>query len=626
MAVSVAQRWRSLWQIDNQALFGRLYLHAVIRLPELSADEAIRLCLDRRDVLWAYEYEPEFLAFLRVRGSQISDDLLHALSEQLLVGPPHEVPGSPDVDGERRRRLAKLLEAGVSLEGRARALADEYLAQRPPSEDPREDEVRYRVVEAGWFGPPSGKELVGKSIDEIIRLVDQRHDEHGFPRDRWSRAKQVADWLRQDRSRVAETLEALQRRDATPPGFADGVFWALRDLTTQGEVLEQTTRVAAALAESRGTIDASFDACAAWIKALATADISDETFWPIWDLVRARAPADDAVPDKDMSLTTAINSAGGYLTEAVVDRFWKTEPQAGQGLATGARERLTWLVSGASRIAVHARLVCMPPLHALYAVDPDWTRQSLLSHLNWADQGPNLEVSALWSAHLNHGRWSLELMAALKADFLATLEKRETLHEGAYRSACWRFAALGIDRPGFLDDAEIRDGFHSMGPEGAVFLLDFFESRLRQSEQPERQWREMISPWLTTHWPRQERFRTVAVHTEAAEMLLQTGERFPEALRALENLHLIGLVDHNRLVLFRLARGESADAQQETGRRFPYASSFPDQVCRWLDRILLPNLPGHDRIYLNTVIEAIERDVGGAMAPQCLLHLRERAR
>jgi SIR2-like domain len=625
LAVCVAQRWRMIWQMGDQALFGRLYLHAATRLQELSVDEVIRICLDRGNVLWGYEYEPEFLALLRVRGAQITDHWLRPLMEQLLDGSVHEVSRSPDIDSERRKRLAKLVQGGVRLEGLARTLAEEYLAGRPPSEDPREDEVRYRVVEAGWVGPPSGKDLVGKNIDEIIELVDRGRDEHGFAHDKWSKAKQVDDWLRQEEGRIAETLEALSRRDDTPAGFVDGVFWALRDVATQRVVLEQTNRIAATLSRSPGTIDASFDSCSAWIKALAKADVSDETFWPIWDSVRARAPADDAVLHKDMSLTAAINSAVGYLTEAVIDRLWKTEPKAGGGLPTDVRERLTRLVSGTSRLGVHARLVCMPPLHALYAVDPDWTRQELLPHLNWS-QEPDQEVSALWSTYFSYGRWSLDLMAAFKDEFLTSLRKQEALGEHAYRSACWRFAALGIDRPGFLSNADIRDGFHNMGPEGAVFVLDLFETRLRQSEQPESQWRKMIAPWLMTYWPRQERFRTAAARTAAAEMLLQTGEAFAEALRMLEDLHLVGLVDQNRPVLFRLARAENANAQQESGSRFPYASSFPDQVCRWLDRTLPPNVPGHDRHYLNTIIEAIQRGVEGRMAPQCLLHLRERAR
>jgi hypothetical protein len=88
LAICVAQRWRMLWLIDDQALFGRLYIHAAIRLRELSVDEAVQTCLARPDVLWKYEYEPEFLALLRVRGSEISHRWLGALIEQLLMEPP----------------------------------------------------------------------------------------------------------------------------------------------------------------------------------------------------------------------------------------------------------------------------------------------------------------------------------------------------------------------------------------------------------------------------------------------------------------------------------------------------------------------------------------------------------
>jgi hypothetical protein len=623
LAIGVAQRWRMLWQIENQTLFGRLYLHAAMSLQELSVDEAIGTSLERGDVLWRYEYEPELLALLRIRGSEISQALLSALVAQLLTEPARDEDRTPDVDYKRRKRLAKLLQAGVSLEGPARVFADEYLAERPPAKDPREDEVRYRVVEARWVGAPSAKELTGKRIEEIIELLGQGRDEHGFPHDEWSRAKRVAEWLRQETSRIVETLEALAARNDTPAGFTDGVFWALRDVTTQREVLDQIERAVETLDASPSMIDAAFDACSAWVKALATGDVPDDTFWRIWDLVCRRAPADEAVSTEDMSLTAAINSAGGYLTEAVLDRFWKTEPRVGQGLPTGVRDRLTQLVSGTSRLAAHARLVCMPPLHALYAVDPDWTHDSLLGYLRWTDPENDPEVSPLWATQLNYGRWSLDLMAALKDDFLITLGKKENLDD-AYRSACWRFAALGIDHPNFLSDAEVRDGFHSMGPEGAVFVLDLFETRLRQSEQPESQWREMMAPWLVTHWPPLERFRTEAILTAAAQMLLETRGAFSEALQTLQGLHLVGLINRDRLVLFGLARAEDASGE-EGSDRFAYATSFPVEVCRWLDQILPPNLPGYEQHDLNTIIAAIQRHVRAPVDPECLVHLRERA-
>ena len=626
LAVCAAQRWRTLWKMENQALFGRLYLHAAMRLPELPADDSINICVRQGNVLWSYEYEPELLALLRVKGTQLSPDCLGVLIEQFLAGPPREEHESPQVDLRQGKRLAKFQQAGVSLGGRAAQMAREYVAQHPPTEDPREDEVQYRVVEARWVGPPSAKELMGKPIDEVITLVALgSSDEYGFPHDEWSKARQVADWLRQETGRIAETLEGLAGREDTPAGFVDGLFWALRDVTTQPEVLAQIDRITAVLTACPSIVDASFNACAAWIKTLAASELSNEALWPIWEMVRARAPAENAQPDTDISLTAAINSAGGYLAEAILDRLWKTEPNAGERLPAAVRERLTPLVSGASLLAVHARLVCMPPLDALDAVDPEWTRQNLLPHLSWADRENDPHVAALWSTHLSYGRWSLDLMAAFKVDFLATLDKGDSLDEEAFRSACWRFAALGIDRTGLLNEAETRDGLQKIQAKGASFVLDLLETRLRQSEQPGNQWREMLAPWLAAHWPRQEAFRNTKIFSTAADMLLETADAFVDALRDLEDLHLVDVIGGDQSVLFRLADAENIDENQRNERRFPYTSSFPREVCRLLDRILPADLPGYERHYLGPIIRVIEQNLGQGPTPICLAHLRDRA-
>ena len=330
-------------------------------------------------------------------------------------------------------------------------------------------------------------------------------------------------------------------------------------------------------------------------------------------------------PDADISLTDAISSAGGYLTEAIVDRFWKTEPKADEGLPAAVSERLTQLVSGASLLAVHARLVCMPPLHALYAVDPEWTRQNLLPHLSWANRENDPIVAALWSTHLSYGRWSLDLMAEFKIDFLTTLDKQDILDEQAFQSACWRFASLGIDRTGLLDDAETQDGFQKIKAKGTRFVLDLLETRLRQSEQPANQWREMLAPWLAGHWPRQEAFRNTEVFSAAADMLLETADAFVDALQVLEVLHLVDVISGDRHLLFRLADAENIDKNQRNEKRFPYTSSFPREVCGWLDRILPADLPGYEQHQLSPIVKVIAQHMGEGPPPICLTHLRDRA-
>ena len=81
---------------------------------------------------------------------------------------------------------------------------------------------------------------MGKTIEEVIKLVAEGRDEHGFLHDKWSRARQVADWLRQETDRIAETLEGLAGQDDLPAGSVDGVFWALQEVTSRPRYLHRS--------------------------------------------------------------------------------------------------------------------------------------------------------------------------------------------------------------------------------------------------------------------------------------------------------------------------------------------------------------------------------------------------
>lgn len=608
-AVAAALRWRLLWRRESFSLFGRLYMHAAVVLPgQIAANVLVDDLLDPPEVLWSAEYRAEVLPVLRLRIAEASRERQQSLIDRLLEPPPSGLfreDRDEVIERFRGQRLAWLQLGGGSLDEEAISLVDAYLAENPPSEDPRADEVFYirHTTRVGAIG--IGPSLVGQPFEVILESLSATHDAEGWPINEWDRAKRVDGWLRQEPMRTTATLEAFARKPDLPDGVLNGIFQAVcsfeAENATHADAAASAIELVVQNAERLVTPNAT--AVASWLRRLASwpeSTIDNARFFRLWDCTIGHAPQDEAPAADEAHLNSAINAVGGILAEALRDRFWQTKPRAGQGLPGLFRSRFERLIRGDSLASLHARLVCMQALDALFAVDPDWTRRHLLTRLAWLGDFAD-QAAWHWQAHLCYGPWGLELSRAYHADFLKTLGASIDRDSDTFRIACQRFAALGATYA-FFSEQDTRQGFRAIEPKGAAIVLDTLRRRLIESTTPADMWQNMIGPWLSDHWPAATGFAEEPIPNAVAKLIIETDEAFADALGWAEPRGLIQPFAKRYDILGRLSRDEHDDAPQNK-----LAEKCPNELTRFLSQIFRDQqLVPYERDELGSILYRIE--------------------
>ena len=281
--------------------------------------------------------------------------------------------------------------------------------------------------------------------------------------------------------------------------------------------------------------------------------------------------------------------------------------------------RLEPLIHGETLASLHARLVCMSSLDALFALDPAWTTEHLLPRLAWTGSFAD-QAAWHWQAHLCYWRTSLDLANAYRAEFLQALAGFEDGDSSAFRAACGNFAALGAVYGLFTHD-ETRQGLGAMGPSGAAIVLDTLRRRLVQSETPGTMWQELIGPWFE-RWPPDRRFNTEPVVEAVAELIIETDDAFGEALGWAEGRALVRPLTDRYSVLWRLT-----DEDPTAERRRTLAARFPAELCRFLSQIIGEQpLQPHVRECLTRILDVIEQSprYDRAKAGELLARLQQR--
>ena len=180
--------------------------------------------------------------------------------------------------------------------------------------------------------------------------------------------------------KAASGLRRLATRGNWPASIWQGFLWGLDGLREKPGSRTQDARVRcpSTCRSARGTVRRYRFCCSGLVKDLAEQygiDRESEltALWmKAWGGIGKSSSEAIGIED-------ALTHAAGKLAEAALMRLWKYELTAGSGLPSAVRPYFDAL--GSDPDGQLGRVMLATRLHRLFAVDPDWSREHLISRL-----------------------------------------------------------------------------------------------------------------------------------------------------------------------------------------------------------------------------------------------------
>jgi hypothetical protein len=273
--------------------------------------------------------------------------------------------------------------------------------------------------------------------------------------------------------------------------------------------------------------------------------------------------------DTDQPVTRAINHPVGHVMQALLNLWFKREPNDNDGLPAELEPFFTQVCDTGVAQFRHGRVLLASRLIALFRVDRSWTEAHLLPLFDWTIDA--LEARAAWAGFLWSPRLYRPLLIAFKAQFLDTVQHCAELGEHAQQLAAFlTYAALeSVDTYTPQDfqaalGALPQEGLHK----SAQALVQALEAA---GEQREDYWANRIQPFWRSIWPKSRQLASKGIAESLARLSIAARGQFPVALAAV--LDWLQPIEHPHFVIRLLHKSGLS------GR-------FPEDALRLLNAVI----------------------------------------
>ena len=555
--------------------------------------------MDETKALWHATFRKEAMDLITRLWGTLDQANRERLSQALVDGPPEEMLAhiaQEDRDTSRDRRIYDRIIVIERLQEPplTSALADKMaeIRRRHPEWRAAEGEQAHF---GSWMGMQWGPET-RYSVDDLAALIDEdliaalRHD-----RDR--REGLLDSWkqlvIAQPRRGFA-ILEAMGAADDHGPADAwEYGLWGLREAENAGELIDRMMSLLADLPNSlftnRDVVRGAADLLEAKSRS-ASQSPGVPAFWKLFDraIYAAETSATEvaeADPQRDW-VSAAVNGTMGRLATAFVNELFARRPKVGEGLPKDLVERATRLMS--PRLESHrlARVIGASRISYLYAIDPNWTRETLIPCFGWGDED---EAIAMWQGYAWQARIDPQLWAALKPCFLPLFRSDRLGRLGSWgRNIAQTLMLVGIAFGGEeLKRDEVRDAIRAMPDrmqtEAAWWISSYMAAGTddeRDDEEPiegapDRRWTHKIWPWLKRVWPHEKDLRIPEVAEQFALAAIATEAEFPNAV---DNVINYAARSHAHQLIDALRRSSHPDIHPRAALKLLDALVERDQV------------------------------------------------
>jgi hypothetical protein len=586
-----------IWAHGPYPVFRRLALFAAAQRRVISIRQALDwLLADQRRWLWSEETRRETMRLLISLAPQLDAPMLAELEQAILSGPPRNLYRAdidPDdwnniLDHSVWLRLAKMAHAGATLSKAGQSRLDDLSAQYPWQLAADESDEFPIWIGGGWVGdrdpwksftpiPRTRRGVVNYLLAHPVLDHSQQDDWRKLCSEKFQATAYALCELTQQNNWPAERWrDALQA-------------WGEENLRSR------SWRYMAPV-----VVDAPDDLVRAlshgiswWLQAVAkTFESHEDHFLTLAQrILHLDFENDD---DADDLVFRAINHPVGHVTQALLDWWYRQNPDDGQGLPESIKTIFTELCD--TRIAKfrHGRVLLATYVLSLFRVDKIWSEQHLLPLFDW--NRSEVEAQAAWEGFLWSPRLYRPLMEAIKPTFLDTVNHYDQLGKHNKQFAAFlTFAALDpgdtftIIQLATAIRALPADGLH----ESAQSLVRALEGA---GDQREDYWKNRVLPFWEKIWPKSNEQASSANAESLARLCVAAGGEFPSAIATVGKwLSVVQLPDY---VIHRLLESDLSARFPEQALQLLFlilgdqSSWLPPELRQCLDAIgcAIPNL------------------------------------
>jgi hypothetical protein len=231
--------------------------------------------------------------------------------------------------------------------------------------------------------------------------------------------------------------------------------------------------------------------------------------------------------------TDALNAPAGRLADVLISKVSKG---SGSELPDEIRSRLDRLVDAPGKAGLLARVRLAADVPLLFNYAPNWTTSRIIPLFDWSSP----DAASVWSARkYSNYIGSPKLFGLVKQPFLQIFGRRDTQAEDLDTFAGWLptiLIANHANAAGYpLLDTEARSALRRAG-QSALSSVGHRLAVEMQGGTPEekiRLWQTVVGPVFRAIWPLDVELQTPAATFKLVQILLATGEAFPEAADAI---------------------------------------------------------------------------------------------
>lgn len=539
-ATQVAQHWFYL----PYPTFKRLALFAASQDACIAPEQwANWLLADDAWQLWSMETRREVCRLFILQGHQLVGDVQDRLESAILAGPPRE-EYRDDLEPEQRQDfvdhsvwllLSKLNASGIDLGTFASTRLAELSNEYPQWQLATNESDEFSHWMSGTGDPDYEKnrdvDIAPRKRRELVQWLTK-------PQSKW-RPFYEDTWREVCRTRFFHSLYALG--DLARDGVWPASRWreTLQVWSEEGMVL-RSWRYAAPLVQIMP--DALLQEIAHgvtwWIEVVSESAIqNEETLLNLCRRVLALPlEAETGMTSNgepiDQPVTEAINHPVGRVTKALINRWFKRNPNDDDQLPADIVPFFTEICDVQVDRFRHGRVLLGSRLIALFRVDRPWTEQNLLPLFSWDNPG---EAKAVWEGFLWSPRLYQPLLTVFKTQFLESANHYADLGEHRQQfAALLTYAALGPTEDYTVD--EFRTAIGVLPQDGLEECAQALSQALEgAADQREDYWKNRIQPFWQNAWPKARDLATPRIAESLTRLIIAARTEFPAALAAVQN-------------------------------------------------------------------------------------------